>query len=87
MIPTPLNGNVILEVANAPKKSEGGILIPDSVREPMFRGTVRSTFKGCTEVKKGDKVLFARYVGTSIKVGGKEYLVMAVKDILAVVEE
>jgi chaperonin GroES len=87
MVPKPLNNNIILRVDSAPTKSEGGILIPDGARETMFRGTIESVGKDVIELKKGDKVLFAKYVGSTIKVGGKEYLVMSAKDILAIVQE
>jgi len=82
----PLNSTVIVCREKEETKSPGGILLPEQAREVPNRGRIEAAPKDC-EVKKGDRVLFGNYTGSEIKVDGKSYLVLNVKDLLAVVEE
>ncbi|MCC6012566.1 co-chaperone GroES [Candidatus Caldipriscus sp.] len=77
-------------------KSPGGIIIPDTAKEKPQKGIVVAVGPGRLdekgnripmEVKVGDKVIFAKYAGSEVKIGGEEYLIMREDDILAVVEE
>lgn len=77
-------------------KSPGGIIIPDTAKEKPQKGIVVAVGPGKLdekgnripmEVKVGDKVIFAKYAGSEVKIGGEEYLIMREDDILAVVEE
>jgi len=91
----PLGANVIVTVLEPEEKTKGGIIIPDTAsKEKPMQGKVVAVGKGSredgklvpVEVKKGDEVVFAKYSGTQIKYEGKDYLILAERDILAVVE-
>ena len=89
----PLGAKVLIERVDAEETTRGGIVLPDTAKEKPQRGTVlaigdgkllESGKRSQPQVKKGDKVLFASYGGTEIKVGGEEYLLMDESDILAI---
>ena len=89
----PLHDRVIVKRVEEEKTSPGGIVIPDSATEKPIQGEVIAVGNGKLldsgelsklELKKGDKVLFGKYSGTEVKVGGDEYLVMREDDIMAV---
>ena len=91
----PLKDRVLVEPAPAEEKTAAGIIIPDTAKEKPQKGTVLAVGDGkllddgkraAFQVKKGDKVLFASYAGTEIKVDGEEYMLMDESDILAVLE-
>jgi chaperonin GroES len=76
-------------------KTKGGIIIPDTAKEKPAEGNVIAVGNGrlgddgkrvALEVKKGDRVLFSKYGGTEVKVGGEEYLIMREDDILGIIE-
>ena len=78
---------------DAEEEEVGGIIIPDSAKEKPHEGEVVATGPGkvtddgkrqSIEVKEGDKVLFAKYAGTEVKVEGEELLIMREDDVLAV---
>ena len=91
----PLADRVLIEPLEAEEKTSGGIVIPDSAKEKQQRGRVIAVGKGRIddngkltplEVKSGDEVLYGRYSGTEIKVGGNEYLIVKEDDILAILK-
>ena len=91
----PLHDRVIVKRVEEEKTSPGGIVIPDSATEKPIQGEVIAVGKGKLldsgklsklELKKGDRVLFGKYSGTEVKVGGDEYLVMREDDIMGVIE-
>ena len=76
------------------KKTSGGIVLPDTAKEKPQQGEILAVGPGrfhdkgnrqAMEVKVGDKVLFAKYSGTEVKIDGVEYLILAERDILAIV--
>ena len=78
------------------EKSKGGLIIPDTAKEKPQHGEVIAVGKGKIlengkvlppDVKKGNKVLFAKYAGNEVKIDGEEYLLMRENDILAVVQK
>jgi len=90
----PLADRVVVKKLDAEDKTAGGIVLPDTAKEKPQQGEVlavgagRLDEKGTRqplEVKVGDKVLFAKYSGTEVKFEGTEYLILAEKDILAVI--
>lgn len=92
----PLGDKLLVKRLEAEEKTAGGIVLPDSAKEKPKEGRVvelgsgkllESGKRGAFQVKKDDRVLFASYAGTEVKVGGEEYLLMPEEDILAVVEE
>jgi chaperonin GroES len=89
----PLGDRVIIEPLEAEEKTAGGILIPDTAKEKQQKGKVIATGKGRLdengkliplEVKVNDEVLFGRYSGTEIKIGGTDYLIVKEEDILGI---
>ena len=91
----PLHDRVIVKRVEDEKTTAGGIVIPDSAAEKPIQGEVIAAGNGklldngevrALEVKKGDKVLFGKYSGTEVKVGGDEYLVLREDDIMGVIE-
>jgi len=76
------------------KKTAGGIFLPDNAKEKPQIGEIVNVGPGKRnedgsfaplEVKVGDQVLYSKYAGTDIKLGGDEYVLLAEKDILAIV--
>lgn len=91
----PLNDRVLVKRLEAEQKTAGGIIIPDTAKEKPQEGKILAVGPGrlndngtrtSPEVKAGDRVLFAKYVGTEIKVEGEEQIFMRESDILAVFE-
>ncbi len=91
----PLHDRVIVRRLEEERKTASGIVIPDSATEKPDQGEIISVGKGkvgddgkvrALEVKVGDKVLFGKYSGQSVKISGEELLVMREEDIMGVVE-
>ena len=91
----PLHDRVIAKRTEEEKTSPGGIVIPDSATEKPIQGEVIAVGNGKLldngelrklDVKAGDKILFGKYSGTEVKVGGEEYLVLREDDIMGVIE-
>ena len=91
----PLHDRIIVRRLDEEEKTKGGIIIPDTAKEKPIEGKVIAVGTGRTkkdgtklplEVKKGDRVLFAKYGGTEVKIDGEEHLIMKEEDILAVIE-
>ena len=92
----PLNDRIIVKRLEEEGKTKGGIIIPDSTKEKPVEGKVIAVGDGRInkegkkipmEIKKGDRVLFAKYGGTEIKMDGEEYMMMKEDDVLAVIED
>jgi chaperonin GroES len=90
----PLHDRVIVKRLEAESKSAGGIVIPDTAGEKPDQGEVIAVGPGKRteegklvpmDVKVGDRILFGKYSGTTVKVEGTEYLVMREEDIMGVV--
>jgi chaperonin GroES len=89
----PLHDRVIVKRLEEEEKTVGGIIIPDSAKEKPQQGKVIAVGKGRLlekgdivplVVKEGDRVLFAKYSGTEVKVENEEFLIMREDDILAI---
>lgn len=85
----PLADRVLIEPQEAEEKTESGIIIPDTAKEKPQKGNVIAVGPGTKdekmEVKIGDTVLYGKYAGTDINLGGTDYLIMKQSDILAIV--
>ncbi|MHC1703792.1 MAG: co-chaperone GroES [Tenuifilaceae bacterium] len=85
----PLADRVLVLPMEAEEKTASGIYIPDTAKEKPQKGTVIAVGSGTKdvtmEVKVKDVVLYGKYAGTEINVGGKDYLMMKQSDILAVI--
>ncbi|HLS17059.1 MAG TPA: co-chaperone GroES [Paenalcaligenes sp.] len=91
----PLNDRVIVKRLENERTTESGIVIPDSAAEKPDQGEVIAVGPGkrtddgkvlSLDVKAGDKVLFGKYAGQTVKVDGEELLVIREEEILAIVE-
>ena len=91
----PLQDRVIVRRMEEERMSAGGIVIPDSATEKPVQGEVLAVGNGKKldngevrplDVKVGDRVLFGKYSGTEVKIGGDEMLVMREEDIMGVLE-
>lgn len=90
----PLGDRVVVRVIEQEEKTRGGIVLPDTAKEKPQEGEVLAVGPGrildngqrvAPEVKVGDRIIFAKYGGTEVEVGGEEYLILRESDILAVV--
>ena len=91
----PLHDRVLVRRVEAEEKTAGGIIIPDSAKEKPAEGEIVAVGTGARaengtitpmDVKVGDRVLFGKYAGQTVKVDGEELLVMREEDIMGVVE-
>lgn len=91
----PLHDRVIVKRLEEERTTASGIVIPDSATEKPDTGEVIATGIGKIledgkvrplDVKKGDKVLFGKYSGQTVKIEGEEMLVMREEDIMGVLE-
>jgi chaperonin GroES len=91
----PLNDRLIVQRLEEEEKTKGGIIIPDTAKEKPIEGKVIAVGTGRVkkdgtkvplEVKKGNRVLYAKYAGTEVKIEKEEDLIMKEDDILAIIE-
>jgi chaperonin GroES len=90
----PLHDRVVVKRLEEERKSAGGIVIPDNAAEKPDQGEVLAVGNGKVledgktrplDVKVGDRILFCKYSGTTVKVDGDELLVMREDDIMGVI--
>ena len=90
----PLHDRIIVKRLDEEKKTASGIVIPDTAAEKPDQGEVLAVGPGKknedgkvtpVDLKVGDKVIFGKYSGTTVKVEGDELLVLREEDIMAVV--
>jgi chaperonin GroES len=91
----PLHDRVLVRRVEEDTKTSGGIIIPETAQEKPSQGEVVAVGPGAKDesgktvkldVKKGDKVLFGKWSGTEVKVGGEDLLIMKETDILGIIE-
>jgi chaperonin GroES len=91
----PLQDRIIVKRVAEDEKTKGGIIIPDTAKEKPVEGEVIAAGNGKVledgkvrplDVKAGDRVLFAKFAGTEIKIEGEEHLIMREEDILGVID-
>jgi len=89
----PLHDRVVVKRVEEETKTAGGIVLPGSAAEKPSEGEVLAVGPGkpldngqvrALDVKVGDKVLFGKYSGTEVKVGGEQYIIMREEDIMGV---
>ena len=85
----PLHDRVVVRRVEEDTRTKGGIIIPDTAKEKPQRGIVIAAGPGKKDepmtVKKGDTVLYGKYVGTEFRFDGEDLLIMRESDILAIV--
>lgn len=91
----PLHDRVIVKRLEEERKTASGIVIPDAAAEKPDQGEIIAVGKGKIlesgevrqmDIKVGDRVLFGKYSGQTVKIDGEELLVMREEDIMGVVE-
>ena len=91
----PLKDQVLIEPLEEEEKTASGIVLPDSAKEKPQKGVVRTLGTGGKDekgnkiefdFKVGDKVMYKKWGGNEVKVSGKEWLIVKMEDILAIVE-
>ena len=90
----PLHDRVVVRRVESEAKTKGGIIIPDTAKEKPQEGEVVAVGSGARDesgkvvaldVKAGDRVLFGKWSGTEVKIGGEDLLIMKESDILGIV--
>ncbi|HET6823266.1 MAG TPA: co-chaperone GroES [Anaerolineales bacterium] len=91
----PLGGRVIVEPTEQEEMTAGGIILPETAKEKPQEGKILAAGPGDRDedgeripmdVQVGDKVLYAKYSGTEVKLDGKKLLILRESDILAVID-
>ncbi|MFQ5560810.1 MAG: co-chaperone GroES [Nitrospinota bacterium] len=89
----PLFDRILVKQLDESEQKKGGIIIPDSAKTKSQEGEVIAVGEGkilengstrAVAVKKGDKIIFAKYSGTEIKLDGVEYLLLREDDVLGI---
>jgi chaperonin GroES len=92
----PLGDKVVVRPTQREETTKSGIVLPDTAKEKPQEGVIIAAGSGrvldngerlALEVHVGNKVLYAKYAGTEIKIDGEELLILSEKDVLAVVED
>ena len=90
----PLHDRVLVRRVAAEEKTAGGIIIPDTAQEKPQEGEVIAVGAGSRseegkvtplDVKAGDKILFGKWSGTEVILGGEDLIIMKESDILGIV--
>ena len=91
----PLHDRVLVRRIDEEARTSGGIIIPDTAKEKPQHGEIVAVGPGSRgddnkvvslDVKVGDRILFGKWSGTEVKIGGEELLIMKENDILGVLE-
>jgi len=92
----PLHDRVLISRLEQENKTKSGIIIPDTAKEKPAEGVVAAAGPGQINdagntvplsVKEGDKVLFAKWGGTEVKIDDKDFLIMKESDILGIIQQ
>ncbi|TPL51060.1 co-chaperone GroES [Mesorhizobium sp. B2-4-2] len=92
----PLHDRILVRRIEAEEKTAGGIIIPDTAKEKPQEGEVIAAGPGARneagqlqplDVKVGDRILFGKWSGTEIKLGGQDLIIMKESDAMGVIEQ
>ena len=90
----PLHDRLLLKPLSAETKTKAGIIIPDTAQEKPMQGEVVAVGKGkrledgrllALDVKVGDKVIYGKWSGTEVKLGGVEHVILKEEDLFGIV--
>jgi len=91
----PLEDRIVVKANEAEERTASGLVIPDTAKEKPQQGTVLAVGPGKrsentgelipVDVKVGDTVVYSKYGGTEITVGGEDLLILSSRDVLAIV--
>jgi len=91
----PLHDRIVVRRIEPEERTAGGIIIPDTAKEKPQQGEVIAVGPGARDesgkivaldVKAGDRVLFGKWSGTEVRVGGEDLLIMKESDIMGILE-
>ncbi|MBN2020872.1 MAG: co-chaperone GroES [Sedimentisphaerales bacterium] len=92
----PLDDRIVIKQSEAEEKTSGGIILPDTAKEKPQRGKIVAVGPGKMNdkgkrsemsVKKGDEVIYAKYLGNEVEITGDKYVILHESDILGVIEK
>ncbi|HUZ69977.1 MAG TPA: co-chaperone GroES [Candidatus Saccharimonadales bacterium] len=93
----PLADRVVVKPVERDEMTKSGIVLPDTIKEKPQEGIIEAVGNGryneqtgvrvALDVKVGDRVMYAKYAGSEVKIDDVDYLILGEKDILAVVEK
>ena len=93
----PLEDRIVVKPSEGEEMTASGLVIPDTAKEKPQQGEVLAVGPGriseqtgerlAVDVKVGDKVIYSKYGGTEVKLGGDELLVLSARDVLAIVNK
>ena len=92
----PLGDRLVVEPIEEEERTAGGIILPETAKEKPQEGKVLAIGPGRRDdsgkripmdVKTGDRVIYAKYAGTEVKLDGQKLLILRESDVLAIVEE
>ena len=90
----PLHDRVLIRRLDEGEQVRGGIIIPDTAKEKPQQGEVVAAGNGkvldkgdrvALEVKPGDKILFGKYSGSEVRIGGEDLLILREDEILGII--
>ena len=90
----PLADRIVVKQIEAQDKTKSGLVLPDSAKEKPQEAKVVAVGTGrllddgsvkALELKNGDRILYGKYSGTEVSVGGEDYLILREEDVLAIV--
>ena len=93
----PLEDRILVKTLDAEQTTASGLVIPDTAKEKPQEGEVIAVGPGRfnedgderipLDISVGDKVIYSKYGGTEVSVGGEDYLILSARDVLAIVEK
>ena len=92
----PLEDRIVIKASEPEQTTASGLVIPDTAKEKPQEGEVLAIGPGRVDdngnrvpvdVAVGDIVIYSKYGGTEVKVGGEDYLILAARDVLAIVDK
>ncbi|MCA8929821.1 MAG: co-chaperone GroES [Alphaproteobacteria bacterium] len=92
----PLHDRVLVRRVESEQKTAGGIIIPDTAQEKPMEGEIIAVGSGRIaddgavtplDVKEGNRIIFGKWSGTEVKIGGEDLLIMKESDIMGIIED
>jgi chaperonin GroES len=85
----PLGDRVLVKMEQEEEKTKGGLFIPETAQEKTQIASVIAVGDDEEEikVKPGDRVMFDKYAGTTVKIDGNDHLILSMGDVLAVISD
>ena len=92
----PIRDRIVIKLLEAETVTKSGLVIPDAAAEKPSQGEVLAAGSGRViedgtvvpmVIKEGDRVLFSKHAGQTVKIDGQEYLIMREDDVMAIVQQ